>query len=181
MPVVVDVALILIEMHEFALIMVVPTMFLKSFGKPDLAKNKSKVSVAQTSSHVADMVSVTRADYESLVKNSGISSTIAASTTASASTVSHGKSWMLDNGATAHITSTKSVFHTFSSSSLPPVCLADGTFSPITGTGVITPTRDLTLENVLFAPKFLVSLLSISHLTKTHNCSVTFYPSYCVF
>lgn len=39
----------------------------------------------------------------------------------------------------------------------------------------------LNLQNVLFAPKFHVSLLSISHLTQSHNCTVTFYPSYCIF
>lgn len=28
---------------------------------------------------------------------------------------------------------------------------------------------------------FFLNLLSISHLTKNLNCSVTFFPSYCVF
>ncbi|KAK4403247.1 Retrovirus-related Pol polyprotein from transposon RE2 [Sesamum angolense] len=45
---------------------------------------------------------------------------------------------------------------------------------------IVRPTDYLTLTNVPFAPKFPVNLLSVNHLTKTHNCSVTFYPSYCV-
>ncbi|KAK4406722.1 Retrovirus-related Pol polyprotein from transposon RE2 [Sesamum angolense] len=61
---------------------------------------------------------------------------------------SHGESWMIDSGATSHLT--------------------------------VRPTDYLTLTNVLFAPKFPVNLLSVNQLTKTHNCSVTFYPSYCV-
>ncbi|KAL0316464.1 UNVERIFIED_CONTAM: Retrovirus-related Pol polyprotein from transposon RE2 [Sesamum radiatum] len=44
----------------------------------------------------------------------------------------------------------------------------------------VRPTDYLTLTNVLFAPKFPVNLLSVSQLTKTHNCSVTFSPSYSV-
>lgn len=60
------------------------------------------------------MVSVSRADYENLLHSLGNSSTPAASTTAGAFVVSHGKSWMLDSGATAHITGTKSIFTSFS-------------------------------------------------------------------
>ncbi|KAL0363864.1 UNVERIFIED_CONTAM: hypothetical protein Sangu_0484000 [Sesamum angustifolium] len=46
---------------------------------------------------------------------------------------SHGKSWMLNSGATTHLT------------------------------------------------EFPVNLLSVSQLTQKHNCSVTLFPSYCVF
>ena len=34
---------------------------------------------------------------------------------------------------------------------------------------------------MLYVLKFPVSLLSISQFTKQHNCSITFFPSYCVF
>lgn len=39
----------------------------------------------------------------------------------------------------------------------------------------------LDLHDVLYVPKFPVSLLSISQLTKHFNCSVTFFPSCYVF
>ncbi|KAK4386010.1 Retrovirus-related Pol polyprotein from transposon RE2 [Sesamum angolense] len=94
---------------------------------------------------------------------------------------SHGESWMIDSGATSHLTGNRSSFLTFSTSpKFPPVRIADGSYSPISGSGTVRPTDYLTLTNVLFAPKFPVNLLSVNHLTKTHNCSVTFYPSYCV-
>lgn len=54
--------------------------------------------------------------------------------------MSHGKSWMLDFGASAHITYIMSHLTSFSPSSLPPVRLADVTYSPITGTSVVKPT-----------------------------------------
>lgn len=74
------------------------------------------------------MVSLSLTDYESLLNSSGTSSTDAACTGAGVFVLSHGKSWMLDSGVIAHITDTKSPIHTFSSSCLPPVRLADGTF-----------------------------------------------------
>ncbi|XP_042056533.1 uncharacterized protein LOC121801150 [Salvia splendens] len=68
--------------------------------------------------------------------------------------VSPGKSWMLDSGASTHITGTKSLLTSFSPSSLPYVRLADGNYSLVTGTGVVKPTTHITLDNVLFAPNF---------------------------
>ncbi|KAL0285929.1 UNVERIFIED_CONTAM: Retrovirus-related Pol polyprotein from transposon RE2 [Sesamum angustifolium] len=94
---------------------------------------------------------------------------------------SHSESWVIDSGATSHLTGNRSSFLTFSTSpKFPPVRLADGSYSPISGSGTVQSTAYLNLTNVPFAPKFSVNLLSVSQLTKTHNCSVTFYPSYCV-
>jgi len=61
------------------------------------------------------------------------------------------------------------------------VNIVDGTQSPILGDGVVQATPSLNLKNMLYVPKFHVSLLYISQFTKQHNCSVTFFPSYCVF
>ena len=55
------------------------------------------------------------------------------------------------------------------------VNIADGTQSPVLGDEVVQVTPSLNLKNVLYVPKFPVSLLSISQFTKQHNCSVTFF------
>ncbi|KAG6431871.1 hypothetical protein SASPL_103441 [Salvia splendens] len=102
----------------------------KKFGKPDWANN---IEFAAPSSS---------------------STTTDASTSVAAFAVSPGKSWMLDSGASTHITGTKSLLTSFSPSSLPSVRLADGNYSPVTGTGVVKPTTHITLDNVLFAPNF---------------------------
>lgn len=60
------------------------------------------------------------------------------------------------------------------------VCIADGTYSSIVGHGDIIATS-LLLSSVLHVPNFTLNLLSISHLTKSFNCCVTFFPSHCVF
>ncbi|KAL0335244.1 UNVERIFIED_CONTAM: Retrovirus-related Pol polyprotein from transposon RE2 [Sesamum radiatum] len=118
-------------------------------------------------------------DYEQLLHRPAAPS--ATPSSPSAFIASHGESWMIDSGATSHLTGNRSSFLTFSTSpKFPPVRIADGSYSPISGSGTVRPTDYLTLTNVLFAPKFPVNLLSVNQLTKTHNCSVTFYPSYCV-
>ncbi|KAL0286145.1 UNVERIFIED_CONTAM: Retrovirus-related Pol polyprotein from transposon RE1 [Sesamum angustifolium] len=122
-------------------------------------------------------------EYEQLlhcpVANSATPTT---SSSPGAFVASHGKSWMLDSGATTHLTGNRSNFSNVSISHIfPPVRLVDGSYSPISGSGTIHPTNHLTLTNVLFAPEFPVNLLSNSQLTQKHNCSVTFFPSYCVF
>jgi len=61
------------------------------------------------------------------------------------------------------------------------VNIANGTQSPVLDDGVVHATPSLNLKNILYVLKFSVRLLSISQFIKHHNCSVTFFPSYCVF
>ncbi|KAG6400916.1 hypothetical protein SASPL_137761 [Salvia splendens] len=83
----------------------------KKFGKPDWANN----------------IEFTAPSFSS--------TTIDASTSVAAFVVSPGKSWTLDSGASTHVIGTKSLLSSFSPSSLSSVRLADGNYSPITGTG----------------------------------------------
>jgi len=48
----------------------------------------------------------------------------------------------------------------------PSVKIVDGTHSPVLGNGVVQATPSLTLTNVLYVLRFLISLLSISLLNK---------------
>jgi len=49
------------------------------------------------------------------------------------------------------------------------------------GKKVVHATSSLSLNDVLFALKFHVSLLSISKITTQNRYHAIFYPSYCVF
>ncbi|KAL0347817.1 UNVERIFIED_CONTAM: hypothetical protein Scaly_1797700 [Sesamum calycinum] len=73
---------------------------------------------------------------------------------------SYGESWVIDSGATSHLTGNRSFFQLSPLPKFPPVRLADGSYSPISGSGTVQPTVYLTLTNVLFAPKFPDNLLS---------------------
>ena len=61
------------------------------------------------------------------------------------------------------------------------VKITDGTYSLVLGNGVVQATPSLTLTDILYVPRFLVSLLSISQFTKHNNCKITFFLSHCVF
>ena len=73
------------------------------------------------------------------------------------------------------------LFRSLSPSKQSSVVLADGRSCPIMGHGSVSPISSLPLSSVNYIPNFPFSLLSVSQLTKSLNCSVTFYPSYCVF
>jgi len=60
------------------------------------------------------------------------------------------------------------------------VKIADVSYSLVLGNGIVHATPSLTLTDVLFVPKFPVSLLSISQFTKHNNCKITFFPSHCL-
>ncbi|KAK4397606.1 Retrovirus-related Pol polyprotein from transposon RE2 [Sesamum angolense] len=155
-------------------------------GKPDWANTVTSggdTAALEPSPHPSESVTLSREEYEQLLHRPvANSATPPTSSSPDAFAALHGKSWMLDSGATTHLTGNRSTFSNLTlSHKFPPIRLADGSYSPISGSGTIHPTNHLTLTNVLFAPEFPVNLLSISQLTQQHNCSVTFFPSYCVF
>jgi len=60
------------------------------------------------------------------------------------------------------------------------VKVTDGTHSPVLGNEVVQATPSLTLSDVLYVPRFPVSLLSFSQLTKQNSCKIIFPFSLCV-
>ena len=98
------------------------------------------------------------------------------------STTSGELPWIIDSGATDHMTGMASIFSSYTvCSGRDKIRVADGTFSSIAGKGTISASPNITLSSVLHAPKLSNNLLSVSNITKTLNCSVTFFPSHCVF
>lgn len=91
-------------------------------------------------------------------------------------------SWLIDSGATNHMTGN---CHSFSIFSLFPkpiiVSLANGRFSPAYGKGSVYLTPDLTLKNVLFVPSFPTIILSVYKLCVNSKCRVLFTPTHCLF
>ena len=90
--------------------------------------------------------------------------------------------WIIDSGATDHMTNNASQFNTYTPSpGNRKVKVADGTLATLAGYGTIYLTSSLILKNVLHVPKLSVSLLSIHKITTDLQCHVTFFPSYCMF
>jgi transposase InsO family protein len=97
------------------------------------------------------------------------------------SVVTIGRDWIIDTGATHHMTCDKYMFtHLSSNSPVPVIINANGVSSPVMGIGTISISPLLTIYDVLFVPSLNCNLLSVSQLTKSHNCSFLFFPTYCI-
>ncbi|CAL9006827.1 unnamed protein product [Prunus brigantina] len=90
------------------------------------------------------------------------------------------KPWILDSGATDHITYDPTLFTKTESSQMPIVNLPTGSHAPITSTGTIPFNSNITLDKVLCVPSFRLNLMSASKLTTSLNCCAILFPTFCV-
>ncbi|RVW66050.1 Retrovirus-related Pol polyprotein from transposon RE1 [Vitis vinifera] len=96
-------------------------------------------------------------------------------------TLLHLHRFINDSGATDHITSSPTLLVNSSKNTfLPPVAMPSGEQAPITSIGNLPLNSAATLKNVLGVPSFKVDLMSVSRVTKDLNCSVTFFPHWCI-
>ena len=94
----------------------------------------------------------------------------------------HMTSWVIDSGASSHMTGFPSVLTSYRpKTSIPDVRIADGRSCPVLGYGQSRATSSLPLQHVLYIPGFPANLLSISAITKALHCGVFFFPHHCVF
>jgi hypothetical protein len=87
--------------------------------------------------------------------------------------------WILDTGATDHITFNLNSFSTYKNIVPIPVSLPNGSqiLASISGTVTISPS--IQLLNVLYIPSFHVNLISITKLVSTNTCFVNFTSHSC--
>jgi transposase InsO family protein len=88
--------------------------------------------------------------------------------------------WIIDSGATDHITSSSKLLYKNENCSLPPVLLPSGDKANIIAKGSLPLNSVYYLHDVLSVPTFQVDLMSVSRLTRSLNCSVTFSPYWCI-
>ncbi|BAT78054.1 hypothetical protein VIGAN_02068800, partial [Vigna angularis var. angularis] len=84
-------------------------------------------------------------------------------------------SWVIDSGASDHISGNTSLFSTLSLQEKPHfITLANGSKTCSKGVGQVSLSPSLTLKSVLFVPNCPFNLISLSQLTKMLPCSITF-------
>jgi hypothetical protein len=88
--------------------------------------------------------------------------------------------WIIDSGATNHITSSSKLLYKNENCSLPPVLLPSGDKANIIAKGSLPLNSVYYLHDVLSVPTFKVDLMSVSRLTRSLNCSVTFFSYWCI-
>ena len=106
---------------------------------------------------------------------SGSTATIADAGTSFAGISRSSGPWVLDSGATDHITGNKSLFSSLTTSgNLPMVTMANGSQTQSQGIGIVHPSSSLSIHNVLYVPGAPFNLLSISQLTRSLDCVISF-------
>ena len=95
---------------------------------------------------------------------------------------SYSTPWIIDSGASDHMTSFSNLFHNYNPcSSNEQIRIADGSYSTIVGKGLVNLSKTISLKSVLHVPKLACNLLSVSKLSKDSNCHVTFFESHYIF
>ena len=89
--------------------------------------------------------------------------------------------WIIDSGATDHMTFDSRQVSPLKSSSQHFVSTANGTSILIIGEGSLSLTNTLNLDSILVFPSLNYNLLSVSQITTALFCVVIFWPEFCVF
>ncbi|KAK2988057.1 hypothetical protein RJ640_001998 [Escallonia rubra] len=97
------------------------------------------------------------------------------------STLVTNNAWIIDSGATDHMTFDSRQVSTLKQSSQKFVTTANGTLAPIVGEGHLTLTSNMNLDSVLVVSSLDYNLLSVSQITTALFCVVIFWPNFCVF
>jgi hypothetical protein len=91
------------------------------------------------------------------------------------------KSWIVDSGASKHMTLFPMMFKTYKPlSGRDKVQTVDGSLCSIAGVGDVTCISELQLSSVLYFPNFINNLLSVSQLVDDLNCVVFLSPTHVV-
>ncbi|TQD71560.1 hypothetical protein C1H46_042906, partial [Malus baccata] len=91
------------------------------------------------------------------------------------------KPWIIDSGASDHMTNNSTWFVSHTTPPLNTVKVANGISTPVLGAGSISLTPGLSLSSVLHVPNLSHNLLSIGKLTNQLNCLAIFSPTHCWF
>ena len=99
-----------------------------------------------------------------------------------ASTYRHPIDWIIDSGASKHVTGLHNTFTSYTPYiHSETIQIADGTSKPIHGIGSVECTSSMNLSSVLHVPSFPVNLLSVSSAIDQLKCMVVFDENSCLF
>jgi hypothetical protein len=88
--------------------------------------------------------------------------------------------WIVDSGATNHMTFDSRHIANLKPSSQKSICTANGSEASVVGEGSLSLTETLNLDSVLVVPSLNHNLLSNSEITTSLSCVVIFWPNSCV-
>ena len=146
-----------------------------------VAQSSDPQSPQPPSSSTSQGISLIDSEYDyfryQAIKSASVTSV--AQTSNASACLTHTSSlgpWILDSSASDHISSNKDLFSSITTiSALPIVTLANGSQTVAKGIGLTHPLPSLPFTSVLYTPECSFNLISISKITRTFNCSITFF------
>jgi hypothetical protein len=99
----------------------------------------------------------------------------------STSTSVMNNTWIIDSGATEHMTCDSRQVPSLKTSAQTEVNVANGNVIPVIGEGIVSLIDTIELDIVLVGPSLNYNLLSVAQITLTLHCLVIFWPYFCVF
>lgn len=88
--------------------------------------------------------------------------------------------WIIDSGATDHMTFDSSEFIKFTPPRRTSIANANGVTYPVTGAGTVVLSHSLSLSNTLLVPSLSNKLISVGQATEELNCVALLYPNFCL-
>ncbi|CAJ2645755.1 unnamed protein product [Trifolium pratense] len=88
--------------------------------------------------------------------------------------------WIMDTGATDHITHSLQKFTSYKNISPFTMALPNGHKTIATISGTVKISSSITLSNVYYIPSFNVNLISATKLLASLDCHITFHPNKCL-
>lgn len=88
--------------------------------------------------------------------------------------------WVVDSGASDHMTFDATDFVQTSQPRRMCIANANGGLSPVTGAGTVNLSPTLSLTHCLLVPSLSHKLLYVSQITTTMNCVVLMYSTFCL-
>ena len=121
-------------------------------------------------------------NYQKSLKSASTSiTTLVESVKTNICLISFSSKWVIDSGATYHMTGNSSLFTTFlPHPSTSTITLADGSTSCVLGSWTIHPTPLITFTSVMSLPQLSFNLIYVSKLTRTLNCSISLFYDHCL-
>jgi hypothetical protein len=111
--------------------------------------------------------------------NSIVSNPVALNVTSSPTYGKHFVTWVLDSGATDHITHSMQYFISYHHIKSVPISLPNGNKVCANIAGSIQISPHIIIDNVLFVPQFNINLISVQRLAKSLDCHFVFHLDHC--
>jgi predicted aspartyl protease len=138
---------------------------------------KAMMTTAEAQTTAADKLSA--ADNLPPIVNVAHSNSTGKANTFSA--ITKDNNWIIDTGASDHMVRDTGQLQSLHSSTHSFISTANGNTSPTVREGTVILTKNLTLNSVLVVPSLEHNLLLVGQIASALNCTVTFWPLFCVF